>query len=71
MRWVNEECNEDLADSGSGRVLETERLYLVLVDVGEGDTATSDGFDTSKFLKTVVAPELQPRRSYVFAVIVL
>ena len=54
MRWVNEKCDEDLADSGSGRVLETERLYLALVDVGEGDTATLNGFDTSKFLQTPV-----------------
>ena len=50
MRWVNEECDEDLANSRSGRVFETERLYLVLVDVGEGDTATLNGFDTSKLL---------------------
>ena len=50
MRWVNEECDEDLADSGSGRVFETERLDLVLVDVGEGDTSAFNGFDTSKFL---------------------
>ena len=50
MRWVNKECDEDLANSGSGRVFETERLYLVLVDVGEGDTTTLNGFDISKLL---------------------
>ena len=50
MRWVDEEGNEDLADSGLSRVFETERLNLVLVDIREGDAATLDGFDTSKFL---------------------
>ena len=54
MCWVNEECDEDLADSGFGRVFEVERLNLVLVDVGEGDTATSDGFGTSKVLDFAV-----------------
>ena len=62
MRWVNEECDEDLADSGSGRVFETERLYLVLVDVGEGDTTTLNGFDASKFLQTHVVT-MDRRRS--------
>jgi len=50
VRWINEEGDKDLADSGLGGVFETERLYLVLVDVGEGDTTTLNGFDTSKFL---------------------
>ena len=46
--------DEDLADSGSGGVFETERLYFVLVDVGKGDTTALNGFDTSEFLQAIV-----------------
>ena len=50
MRWVDEERNEDLADSGLSRVIKTERLNLALVDVRKGDATTLNDFDTSKFL---------------------
>jgi len=52
--WVDEEGDKDLADSGLGRVFETERLNLVLVDVREGDTTALGGLDTSEFLQTSV-----------------
>lgn len=51
VRWIHEEGDKDLADTGLGRVFETERLNLVLVDVGEGNTTTLDGFDASKLLQ--------------------
>ena len=54
VRWVDEEGDKDLADPGLGRVLEAERLDLVLIDVREGDTTALEGFDTSKFLQTFV-----------------
>ena len=54
MRWIDEEGNEDLADSRHGQVFETEGLDLVFVDVREGDATTLDCFDTSKFLQTSV-----------------
>ena len=54
MRWIDEEGDKDLADSGLGRVFETEGLDLVLVDVREGDATTLDRFDTSKFLQTSI-----------------
>jgi len=54
VRWVDEECDEDLADSRLSRVFETERLNLVLVDVREGNATTLCSFDTSKFLQTLV-----------------
>jgi len=47
---VDREGDEDLADSGFGRVFETERLDPILVDVGKGDATTLSGFNTSKFL---------------------
>ena len=50
VRWVDEEGDEDLADSGLSRVFETEGLGLVLVDVWEGDTTTLDCLDASKLL---------------------
>ena len=34
MRWIDEEGDEDLADSGLSLVFETERLNLVLVAFG-------------------------------------
>ena len=50
MCWVDEEGDEDLADSGFSWVFKTERLNLVLVDVREGNAATLGSFDTSEFL---------------------
>jgi hypothetical protein len=47
---VDEEGDEDLADSRFRRVFKTERLNLVLVDVREGDATALTGFDASKFL---------------------
>ena len=52
MRWVDEEGDEDLADPGLSRVIETERLDLVLVDIREGDATTLDGFYAPKILHT-------------------
>jgi len=52
--WVDEEGDKDLADSGLSRVFEMERLYLVLVNVREGDAATLDSCDASKFLQALV-----------------
>ena len=52
MCWIDQEGNEDLAYPGLGRVFETERLNLVLVNVREGDATTLNGLYASKILQT-------------------
>ena len=54
MCRVDEEGDEDLADSWLSRIFETERLDLVLVDIREGDAAILSSFDTSELLQTLV-----------------
>lgn len=57
MCWIDKEGDKDLTDSRLGRILETKRLNLVLVDVGERNTTVLDGFNTSEVLKTPVTTE--------------
>ena len=51
---LDRQGDEDLTGSGLGRIFETKRLKLVLVDVGGSNTTILGGFNASEVLKTLV-----------------
>lgn len=62
MCRIDQEGDEDPTDPRLGRIFETERLNLVLVNVGECNTTISGGFGTSKVLNTPVKTEKSVQR---------